>query len=94
MKYSAGVLTWAETHSINAQGERHDGDAGATRGIRHICGKQGVAEKPGILAMDMNNAGNLTTYYLWVDSAGKLRIGTAIPADENAEGTVVGAQEA
>ena len=53
-----------------------------------------VANKPSILAMDMVNAstGARTTYYLWVDSTGDLRIHTSIPTTEVSDGTVVGAQ--
>jgi len=96
MKWTAGVLTWSETYSIDAEGERHDGDGKNTRGMRHIQGKNGVPEKPGILALDAcaDTTGYLTTYYLWVDTNGKLRIHTAVPTNQDGDGTVVGAQTA
>ena len=53
-----------------------------------------VAEKPSIIALDASVAGVRTTYYLWVDSTGDLRIHTSIPTDEDSDGTVVGDQTA
>lgn len=52
-----------------------------------------LGEMPAILAMDaVTAAGVRTTYYLWVDSTGDLRIGTALPTNEDGDGSVVGGQ--
>lgn len=49
----------------------------------------GGSEKPGLLCLrDHTDA----LWYLWVDHTGDLRIHNAIPTDEDADGTVVGAQ--
>lgn len=48
--------------------------------------------KPGMISLLTNNAGTVQTYYLWVDTSGVLRIDTAIPTDQDNDGTVVGAQ--
>ena len=53
-----------------------------------------TAEKPSIIALDASAAGVRTTYYLWIDSTGDLRIHTALPTDEDSDGTVVGDQAA
>lgn len=53
-------------------------------------------QSPSIICLHAtaDTTGVLTPYYLWVDTAGKLRIHTAIPTDENSDGTIVGAQSA
>lgn len=73
-------------------GERHDGDGRVVQGIRHIRGLA-AADKPGLLSLDsVADDGTITQYYLWVDSAGKLRINNAVPTDQDSDGTVVGTQ--
>lgn len=53
----------------------------------------GTADKPGLLALDsVADTGVVTTYYLWVDSTGDLRILNAVPTDQDADGDVVGGQ--
>ena len=37
-----------------------------------------------------SDAGVVTTYYLWVDSTGDLRIHKAIPTNQDGDGSVVG----
>ena len=52
-----------------------------------------AADKPSILGMyATSDAAERTAYYLWVDSNGDLRIHTAIPTDQDSDGTVVGTQ--
>jgi len=53
----------------------------------------GTPDKPSILAMDAvaDSSGVRTTYYLWVDTTGDLRIHSAIPTNQDSDGTVVGA---
>lgn len=53
-----------------------------------------TANKPALLALDAVSPsdGSVTTYYLWVDSAGKLRISSAKPTTEVSDGTIVGSQ--
>uniref|UniRef100_A0A6M3XY94 Uncharacterized protein n=1 Tax=viral metagenome TaxID=1070528 RepID=A0A6M3XY94_9ZZZZ len=50
-------------------------------------------EKPSILCLHAtaDSTGVKTPYYLWVDSTGDLRIHTAIPTNQDSDGTVVGA---
>lgn len=67
-------------------------------------GEQGILtvpaalhDTPGLLCLESVAGGGGTTptlYYLWVDSSGKLRVHNAIPTDQDADGTVVGAQTA
>jgi hypothetical protein len=38
----------------------------------------------------VNDSGVITTWYLWVDHTGKLRISNALPADQDSDGTVFG----
>lgn len=53
----------------------------------------GTADKPSLLALDaVDDDGVVTTNYLWVDQNGDLRIGTAVPTDEDSDGTIVGTQ--
>jgi hypothetical protein len=60
--------------------------------ILHITASP-TAEKPGILALDsVDDDGAITTYFLWVDQNGDLRVGSAIPTDEDSDGTIVGTQ--
>jgi hypothetical protein len=53
-----------------------------------------AAEKPNIVCLyaTADSTGVKTPYYLWVDTAGKLRIHTAVPTNQDSDGTVVGAQ--
>lgn len=68
--------------------------AGNDQCIAHIKTVD-VANKPSIMALDAVSDSNVrTTYYLWVDSDGKLRVHTGIPTDQDSDGTVVGAQAA
>jgi hypothetical protein len=66
------------------------GDAQTVLYVRTVA----TPDKPSIIALDApaDSTGVITTYYLWVDTDGKLRVGTAIPANQNGEGTVVGTQ--
>jgi hypothetical protein len=43
-----------------------------------------------ILDATADTTGAVTSYFLWVDTNGKLRIGTAIPTDQDGSGTAVG----
>lgn len=54
----------------------------------------GVVGQPSIIVLDAVNTstGAVTSNYLWVDSAGKLRISTSIPTLPDSNGTVVGSQ--
>jgi len=66
---------------------------GVHQAILHV--KTIVApDKPSILALDAvaDTTGVRTTYYLWVDTSGNLRIGSSIPTNQDGEGTVVGQQ--
>lgn len=49
----------------------------------------GGSEKPALVVL-YDHAG--VPYYLWVDNTGDLRIGTAKPTDEDADGAIVGTQ--
>ena len=55
-----------------------------------------AGQSPSIICLHAtaDTTGILTPYYLWVDTAGKLRIHTSMPTDENSDGTIVGAQAA
>ncbi len=71
------------------EGERHDGDGKYVRAIRHIQAKP-VANKPGILCLDaVSDTGVKSTYYLWVDSTGKVRILDRLPADQDGQGVII-----
>jgi hypothetical protein len=50
-------------------------------------------EKPSILCLYAvaDTTGVKTPYYLWVDSTGDLRIHTALPTNQDSDGTVIGA---
>lgn len=54
----------------------------------------GLANKPACIVLDsVADTGVVTPYFLWVDSAGKLRILVDVPpADQDSSGTVVGTQ--
>ena len=59
-----------------------------------VVNTQPTVEKPSILclyAVDPST-GVKTPYYLWVDNTGDLRIHTALPTNDDSDGTVVGAQ--
>ena len=68
------------------------------QGVLHVFGPTnvtgtGLANKPGILALDaVSDAGVVTTYYLWVDDTGDLRIGSTFPTNQDGDGAVVGSQ--
>lgn len=51
-------------------------------------------DKPSLLVLYAvaDTTGVKTPYYLWVDSTGDLRIHTAVPTNQDSDGTVVGAQ--
>lgn len=61
------------------------------QGVAHVQSR-GNANEPSILALDATDGTTVTTYYLWVDQNGDLRIGSTFPTDEDADGTVVGTQ--
>jgi len=70
----------------------HQNDMNVKQGGIAACA-EAEANKPGLLRLDaVNDAGTITSYYLWVDSNGKLRIYNAIPTDQDSDGTVVGTQ--
>ena len=70
----------------------HANDMAATQGGVACCARS-AANKPGLLRLDaVSDAGVVTPYYLWIDSTGDLRVGRAIPTDQDGEGTVVGTQ--
>ena len=56
----------------------------------------GLPDYPSCLMLDgvTDTTGAVITYWLWVDSAGKLRIHTAAPTNQDSDGTIVGAQTA
>lgn len=66
------------------------------QGIVHVCGPSnaagaGVADKPGILALDsVADSGVITTRYLWIDSNGAVRTHTAIPTNQDGDGILIG----
>ena len=73
---------------LSAGGDVHVGDSSDTSGNQvHIF--DGGADDPGLLVL--YDAGG-SAHYLWVDTTGDLRVHTAAPTDEDADGTVVGSQ--
>lgn len=61
------------------------------QGIQHACAK--AHDTPGLIALEsIASGGTKTTYYLWVDGTGDLRIHNAYPTDQDADGTIVGTQ--
>lgn len=64
------------------------GTLSSTLGQRLQINRGSTAENPGTLVL-YDDAGN--DYFLWVDTAGNLRLHTAYPTDEDADGTVLGA---
>jgi len=82
------ITHFGEDHNISA----HQNDEKVLQGGVACCAKN-AANKPGLLRLDaVDDNGNVTAYYLWVDSNGKLRIHNAIPTDQDSDGTVVGTQ--
>lgn len=81
----------ATLENVRAIGVNTLGD-GVHQALLHIK-TVATPEKPSILAMDAvaDTTGVRTTYYLWVDSTGDLRIHTSIPTNQDSDGTVVGA---
>ena len=79
--------------TIPVEGETRLGsDRDGQQGIVFVATNAG-ADKPSILALDaVGAAGARTTYYLWVDRTGDLRISATVPTDEDANGTIVGTQ--
>lgn len=81
----------AGTSRIGAPGRQ-------AQGVLHVCGPTdrsgtGVANKPGILALDAVDDSNVvTTFYIWVDHTGDLRIGSTFPTNQDGDGAVVGGQ--
>lgn len=59
-----------------------------------VINTEATPDKPGLLVLYAvaDTTGIKTPYYLWVDTAGKLRIHTAVPTNQDSDGTVVGAQ--
>lgn len=68
------------------------------QGVHHVCAPTngagtGTANKPGILALDaVSDAGVVTTFYLWVDDTGDLRISSTFPTNQDGDGAIVGTQ--
>lgn len=67
------------------------------QGILHVTAQSskgtGTANKPSLVALDaVADNGTITTYWLWVDSTGDLRIANAIPTNQDGDGAVVGGQ--
>ena len=54
-----------------------------------VTGGTVAGTQPGILRL-VNQSG--VGYWIWVDNTGDLRIGTALPTDPDASGTIVGTQ--
>ena len=81
----------ATLEDVRAIGVSTIGD-GVHQAVFHIK-TIATPEKPSILALDAvaDTTGVRTTYYLWVDSTGDLRIHTSIPTNQDGDGTVVGA---
>lgn len=55
----------------------------------HIIGDDDSDDDPGYLVLYDHTGAD---YYIWVDNTGDLRINSSKPADEDSDGTVVGAQ--
>jgi hypothetical protein len=67
-------------------------DGGAGTGSYIVLARNTNAGTPAAGFVQMENRAG-TTYYLWVDSVGKLRVGTTAPTNANdATGTIVGTQ--
>jgi len=48
---------------------------------------------PSVIKMQMvTSGGTITDEYLWIDGAGRLRIHTSMPSDQDSDGTIVGTQ--
>ena len=48
------------------------------------------ANRPSILVLDVvDDSGNVNSYYLWIDSNGKIRINNSLPSDQDSDGTVI-----
>jgi hypothetical protein len=58
-----------------------------------VIDTEATPDKPSILCLYAvaDTTGVKTPYYLWVDSTGDLRIHTAVPTNQDSDGTVVGA---
>ena len=82
----------AVLENVRAIGVNTMGD-GVHQALLHIK-TVATPEKPSILALDAvaDSTGVRTTYYLWVDSTGDLRIHTSIPTNQDGDGSVVGGQ--
>jgi hypothetical protein len=64
------------------------------RAIRHIQGIR-KANFPGVLIMDASlDDATLVPYYMWIDSNGALRTHTALPTNQDGDGTVISASAA
>jgi hypothetical protein len=74
------------------RGETRLGNRGRSLpSILHV--QSGRPQQGAILALDAVAAnGTRTTIYLWASSDGKIRTGTAIPANTETGGTVIGTQ--
>jgi hypothetical protein len=53
-----------------------------------------VPDQPSLLVLDAvaDTTGAVTSYYLWVDSSGDLRIDDVKPTDQDGDGAIVGGQ--
>jgi hypothetical protein len=65
-----------------------------TRGIVGAIAQATSTNLPGLFHYQTikNSDGTVLDFYTWVDENGKLRILNAIPANQNADGTIVGTQ--
>jgi len=75
---------------VSKTGDTIIGDlTNAGKGYLHIKGDDDSDDDPGCLVLYAHNG---VPYYLWVDNTGDLRIHTAAPTDEDADGDIVGTQ--
>jgi hypothetical protein len=75
-----------------SQIQQTDFDNGSSFGPRIIVGRNSNASTPAAGHLRLTNVGN-TSYRIWPDTSGNLRIGTSDPTNANdTSGTVVGAQ--
>jgi len=71
-------------------GERHDGDGLTYRAIRHIQA-QPKLNMPAILCLDsVDDTGVIATWYFWADHTGAFRKHSALPTNQDGDGTVFG----
>jgi hypothetical protein len=67
-------------------------EAGRKQSIVVIPAEQGTPEKPGVIALESSadTTGERTRYFLWMDTNGALRAHTAIPTNQDGDGSAVG----